>query len=262
MDKETEKESGGRNKIGFRIIKQPPIATASSKRSNPPGFTPSGVLMHGIISQHAVWTPGNDNYQLQLCTFVLTCSYQMQPLDVSHVPWMVFIFKGKWTWRSRWVEKWNECILLGPLGDSISYFTVFNVICRWKYVACTWLFKHFNRCYFHSNSHLFILSLSLSTILQNLCYVSLNNVWSVQIWSWVVIRQDMNNILRLVRKENWGRMKDCRDYEEHGPVSSPVCVFLCEYSKGDTWLREAVCWGFLGTKGTYAQIKINWWNSS
>lgn len=45
---------GGQNKIGFGLMKHTPIATESSHPSNPPGFTPSGVLIHGIISQHAV----------------------------------------------------------------------------------------------------------------------------------------------------------------------------------------------------------------
>lgn len=139
---------------------------------------------------------------------------QSRPLNVEY-----------WSWRVS--RKWNECILSEPLGDSILYFilSVFDLKCRWN------LFIHFNKSYCHSTSHTFSLSfpLYITAILQCLSYVLLNNIteWSVQIRSWVVIRQDINNILWSVRKESRGRMKDYRDNEEHGSVLSPVCLFSC-----------------------------------
>lgn len=117
--------------------------TVSDCHSELSVFTPSAVLMHCSISQHALWILGNNSRQVQLYTSVLTCSYQMCPLDVSHV---------------QGVEKPNVCKTLGlwvtrhPVSAWLSLM--------WYVDGATFVApsRLLNRCYLYSIPHTFSLS--------------------------------------------------------------------------------------------------------
>lgn len=152
--------------------------------------------MRRNISQHAVWIPGNDNYQPQLCTALQEArSDSTSPLDVTQIHQMIPIWQEKMKSRMKWMN------VVRALGW---HYTQFHFSCLWcdvqmerwtqRYVADTWWFNHFNRCCFRSIPHT---SHSVPTISKFLWDASLNEISCS-----VLIQNNIWNLQKKIEKGN------------------------------------------------------------